>query len=67
MSTEVPALSDDASPEVQTQMQVSYQVWLSLANAIAHSGGMSAAAVADLKRQHRAQINTECAKFQALE
>ena len=67
MRDAVPRISANASGELRTQIPLSYEQWLPLANEIAHSGGMDQSALADLKRQQNDKINAECYKLQMLD
>jgi hypothetical protein len=67
LRSQVPILSANTISELRTQIQLSYDQWVPLANGIAHSGGMSESALADLTRDLNARLNAECNKLLILE
>jgi hypothetical protein len=67
LKMQAPQISANTISELRTQIQLSYDQWLPLANGIAHSGGMSEPALADLKRDRNARLNAECNKLLMLD
>jgi hypothetical protein len=64
---QAPQMSANTISEIRTQIQLSYQQWIPLANGIAHSGAMSEQASTDLERDLNARLNAECNKLLMLD